>query len=128
GIRDRNVTGVQTCALPIFGMEGGVEFSTKNPKEVRLMTVQTLPDGSKEQAWSSVEAGSQSVWPTVTGGIFETGFSDAILQMWAAFLAERAGELGDRFGCVTPQEALTTHAIYDAAQQSHRNAAVAPVT
>lgn len=117
-----------TWTFRAIGMEGGVEFSTKNPKEVRLMTVQTLPDGSKEQAWSSLEAGSQSVWPTVTGGIFETGFSDAILQMWAAFLAERAGELGNRFGCVTPQEALSTHAIYDAAQQSHRSTAVAPVT
>ncbi|MFL0456992.1 Gfo/Idh/MocA family protein [Brachybacterium paraconglomeratum] len=117
-----------TWSFRAIGMEGGVEFSTKNPKEVRLMTVQTLPNGSTEQAWSSLEAGSQSVWPTVTGGIFETGFSDAILQMWASFLAERAGELGDRFGCATPQEALATHAIYDAAQQSHRSAAVAPVT
>src|SRR5699024_11593512 len=95
-----------TWTFRAIGMEGGVEFSTKNPKEVRLMTVQTLPDGSKEQAWSSVEAGSQSVWPTVTGGIFETGVSDAILQMWAAFLAERAGELGDHFGRLNPQEAV----------------------
>lgn len=116
-----------TWTFRTIGMEGGVEFSTKNPKEVRLMTVQALPDGATEQAWSCLEAGSQSVWPTVTGGIFETGFSDAILQMWAAFLAERAGQLGDRFGCVTPQEALSTHAIYDAAQQSHHSAAVAPV-
>ena len=42
----------------------------------------------------------------MTGPIFEFGFSDAILQMWAAFLAERDGALGDRLGCVTPAEAL----------------------
>src|SRR5699024_11442196 len=26
GIRDRNVTGVQTCALPIFGLTAGHEY------------------------------------------------------------------------------------------------------
>jgi hypothetical protein len=38
--------------------------------------------------------------------------------MWAAFLAERAGTLGDRLACVTPQEALTAHEIYHAALES----------
>jgi hypothetical protein len=55
----------------------------------------------------------------VTGAIFEFGFSDSILQMWAVFLAERAGALGERFGCVTPQEAVATHAIYRAGMRSH---------
>ena len=59
------------------------------------------------------------MWPTVTGGIFETGFSDSILQMWAAFLAEREGLLGGRFGCVTPAEAAFSHRIFDAAHSSH---------
>lgn len=116
-----------TWTLRAVGLDGGVEFSTRNPKQVRLMTIQALPDGTSEQAWSSLEAGSQSVWPTVTGGIFETGFSDAILQMWASFLAERAGLLGDGFGCVTPEEALNTHAIYDAAQSSHASGGVITV-
>jgi hypothetical protein len=38
--------------------------------------------------------------------------------MWAAFLAERVGALGDRFGCATPQEALESHRIFDAALRS----------
>jgi len=38
--------------------------------------------------------------------------------MWAAFLAEREGALGDRLGCVTPQEALTAHEIFHAALES----------
>jgi len=71
--------------------------------------------------------GSQAGFGTVTGGIFETGFSDAILQMWAAFLAERAGALGDRFGCVTPAEALASHRVWTAALRSSATAAaVAP--
>src|SRR5699024_6894987 len=114
-----------TWTLRAVWLQGGVEYSTKNPKQVRLMSLHTLPDGTREQAWSAIEAGSQSVWPTVTGGIFETGFSDAILQMWASFLAERAGLLGDGFGCVTPEEALNTHSIYEAAQRSHQSGEVA---
>ncbi|WP_053202895.1 Gfo/Idh/MocA family protein [Jiangella muralis] len=107
-----------TWSLRATGMGGGVEFSTRYPKTLRVMRIDR-----GEQVWQEVEMGSQSVYPTVTGGIFETGFSDAILQMWAAFLAERAGELGDRFGCVTPQEALTSHRVWAAAMRSADTAA-----
>ncbi|MBK0418524.1 Gfo/Idh/MocA family oxidoreductase [Leucobacter sp. CSA1] len=116
-----------TWTFRAIGLEGGVEFSTKNPKQVRVLTSYTLPGGGVEQAWSAIEAGSQSVWPTVTGGIFESGFSDSILQMWAAFLAERAGQLGDRFGCVRPEEALRTHEIYASAIRSHEERSVVSV-
>lgn len=108
-----------TWLLEATGMDGGVRFSTKNPKGVEVFAW-AEPDGiGREQVWQQLDSGSQSVWPTVTGGIFEFGFADSILQMWAAFLAEREGELGDRFGCVTPQEALATHKIYRAAMDSH---------
>ena len=39
--------------------------------------------------------------------------------MWAAFLAERAGKLENRFGCVTPEEAVQSHRLFDAALRSH---------
>ncbi len=110
-----------TWGFRVVGLDGAVEFSTKHPKTVSVLTSEPQPalgGLAREQRWQSVEAGSQSVWPTVTGGIFEAGFSDAILQMWAAFLAERAGKLGDRFGCVTPREAWTTHRLYEAATRS----------
>ena len=35
-----------------------------------------------------LDLGSQSAYPTITGSIFEFGFSDGVLQMWAAFLDE----------------------------------------
>ena len=57
---------------------------------------------------------------TVTGGIFEPGFPDILQQMLAAFAAERAGLLGDRFGCVTPDEAVASHEVFAAALDSHR--------
>ncbi len=105
--------------LEVIGLEGGVRFSTKNPKSVEVFSVQQVAGIGREQVWQQVDAGSQSVWPTVTGGIFETGFADSILQMWAAFLAERHGSLGDRFGTARPEEAALTHDIYRAAMTSH---------
>ena len=104
---------MNTWRVRVVGMEGGVEFSTAHPKTVLRFAVR---DG--QQVWERLETGSQSVFPTVTGGIFEFGFSDAVLQMWAAFLAERAGALGDRFACVTPDEALAAHRLFDAALRS----------
>ena len=53
------------------------------------------------------------------GDIFEPGFPDCLLQMWAAFLAERAGMLEGKFGCVTPEEAVRSHELFAAALRSH---------
>ncbi len=103
-----------TFFFEAVGMDGGVRFSTRSPQVLERFS---LVDG--EQVWSQVQPGHRSVWPTVTGGIFEFGFPDALLQMWAAYLAERAGELGDRFGTATPAEALAAHRVFDAALRSH---------
>jgi predicted dehydrogenase len=106
---------MNTWRLRALGMDGGVEFSTARPKTVRRFAVR---DG--RQLWEHLETGSQSVFGTATGAIFEFGFSDAVLQMWAAFLAERAGALGERFGCATPREALESHRLFAAALRSAR--------
>lgn len=108
-----------TWEFEAIGLNGGVRFSTKNPKRVEVFAVRDIPGIGKEQVWQQIDAGSQSVWPTVTGPNFEFGFSDSILQMWAVFLAEREGELGERFGTVTPHEAAFTHDIYRAAITSN---------
>lgn len=110
-----------TWDFEAIGMDGGVRFSTKNPKAVEVFSVIDVPGIGREQSWQQLDAGSQSVWPTVTGANFESGFSDAILQMWAAFLAERAGALGDAFGTVRPDEAAFTHRIFAAAIASHES-------
>lgn len=104
-----------TWSIRVTGMAGGAAFSTRYPK-----TVWKLALDKTEQVWGELEMGSQSpgTWPTVTGGIFEFGFPDAIQQMLAAYFAERAGSLGDRFGCATPAEALASHEIVDAAMRS----------
>ena len=45
----------------------------------------------------------------------------------SAFLAERAGALGDRFGCATPREALASHRLFDAALRSAASQRAEPV-
>jgi predicted dehydrogenase len=113
---------MNTWRLRALGMDGGVEFSTAHPKTVRRFAVR---DG--RQVWEEFEVGSRSAFETATGAIFEFGFSDAILQMWAAFLAERAGVLGERFATATPQEALAAHRVFAAALRSHETGRSEPI-
>jgi predicted dehydrogenase len=102
-----------TWTFEALGLDGGVRFSTKEAKSLWLF------DMAKEQGWRRVDLGHGSVLPTLTGAIFEFGFPDALLQMWGAFALERAGRLGARFGCATPEEAVESHRWFDAALRSH---------
>ena len=104
-----------TWFFDAIGMEGGVRFSTREPTLLRRFTVR-----EGEQIWEEVQPGLVSAWPVVSGPIFEFGFGDALLQMWASYLAERAGELHGRFGTATPAEALSAHRVFDAALRSAR--------
>ncbi len=100
--------------IEVLGARGGVKFSTKTPKTLHLFEIS--PGG--EQSWKTLDLGHKTAFETVTGGNFEFGFPDSILQMLAAFTAERAGVLGDRFGMVTPEEAVQSQRIWTAARQS----------
>lgn len=106
-------TETNTWFLEVLGTDAGARFSTKEPKT--LWTYRR----DKEQWWSKTDLGFGMPFKTITGGIFEPGFPDILMQMWAAFLAEREGQLGDRFGCVTPEEAVTSHELWAAALASH---------
>ena len=57
-----------TWSFEAIGLDGGVRFSTKNPKLVEVFGVDDIPGIGREQVWQQIDAGSQSVWPTVTGG------------------------------------------------------------
>jgi hypothetical protein len=68
-----------------------------------------------------MDIGYQSPYPTITGGIFEVGFSDSILQMYAAFCDELAyGRAGMKqpFTCATPEETHLHHRVLTAALAS----------
>jgi len=107
-----------TWFIEILGTDGGVRYSTADPKALHLF------ERGKEQFWKRTELGFSTPFKTVTGGIFEPGFPDVIQQMWAAYLLEREGLLESRFGCATPEEALATHQIFAAALESHTTSSV----
>lgn len=101
-----------TWFFEVIGTEGGVRYSTSKPKTIEIF------ERDHKQWWKQTELGFEMPFKTITGGIFEVGFPDIIQQMWASFLVEREGKLGDKFGCVTPAEAVQAQKYYDAALRS----------
>ncbi len=114
-------TETNTWIIELLGTDRGVRFSTKEPKT--LWTYRR----DKEQWWEKTDLGFQVPFSTITGGIFEPGFPDVLMQMWASFLAERAGVLNGRFGCATPDEAVAQHALWAAALESEQRRAYVEV-
>ena len=112
-----------TWFIRVSGTENSAEFTTANPKVVR-----TLPyTVGGEQAWRTEDVPFAPPYATITGGIFEFGFPDAMQQMWAAFCDEMTnGRDGMRqpFYCATPGEAASHHAVLTAALASQAGSAV----
>ena len=73
----------------------------------------------KEQAWCRINLGNKPMIPSITGGIFEFGFADSILQRWGAFICELSG-IEIPFGCVRPEETELSHKLQTAALISHK--------
>jgi len=113
-----------TWYVRILGTKTSVRFSTTNPKRLEVLRY----DGG-EQIWGHIDTGMDTAYPSITGGIFEFGFSDAVQQMWAGFLYElHCGKPPTRFaGCVTPEEAALSHRLFTAALESQRTSATVPV-
>jgi hypothetical protein len=107
-----------TWFIAVRGTAFSARFSTQNPKQIATMPY--TPGG--EQAWRVSDIPYRSAYATITGGIFEFGFSDAILQMWAAFCDElvHGQDMRQPLYCVTPQEAAGSHALFTAALESQR--------
>jgi predicted dehydrogenase len=111
-------------SMEILGMKGCARFSTKNPRRLEL-----LDYAGKEQAWREIDMGNETAFKTITGGIFEIGFSAILMQMFAAFMHELVhGKPVSRFaGCVTPDETAWSHRLFTAALESQKKASVVPL-
>jgi predicted dehydrogenase len=112
-----------TWFIRVMGTAISAEFSTQNPKR---FTYLPFSPGA-EQEWHSLDIPYKSAYPVITGQIFEFGFSDAILQMWASFCDELVhGRDGMRqpLYCATPQEAALSHRLFSAALLSNRETQV----
>ena len=107
-----------TWYFEIKGMKGCAKWSSKNPRRLEM-----LEYTGKEQAVQQIDMGYESAFKTITGGIFEFGFTDSILQMWASFVTEiTEGKPKGKFvSCVTPEEAALSHKLFTAALESWKN-------
>lgn len=110
-----------TWYLEIFGTKASARWSSQ-----QVNTLAVLEYRGGEQAWQVHDLGHDVAYASLTGGIFEMGFSDSILQMWAAFLHELAhGQPLRRYaGCVRPEETAWSHRLFTAALESQRTASV----
>ena len=100
--------------IEVYGINASAKFSTNDPG-----CFYYTENVGREQAWCRLNVGNKPLYPTVTGNIFEFGFSDAILQMWASFALEVAG-LDVGFGCFKPEETHISHVLHTAALQSDK--------
>jgi len=107
-----------TWYCEIYGLKKCARYSSKNTNHIEVLEYE-----GGEQAWQQIDTGHEVTFKSITGGIFEFGFSDMIMQMWAAFLYELVhGKPPSRFaGCVTPEETALSHRLFTAALMSHRS-------
>ena len=113
-----------TVEYELYGMNLSAKFSSDDPNAIHF----TKNDG-REQAWSRLVVGSKPAYPTITGSIFEFGFSDSLLQMFAAFVCEMR-DLPCPFACFKPEEAKLSHRVLTAAllsQKEKRGVAISEI-
>ena len=101
--------------IEVYGTQSSATFSTHNPKAFNF-----LETSGKVQGWTRIDIGSQSAIPSITGGIFEFGFSDCFQQMIGAFVNELAEKpVNHPFGNVLPEETVWSHKLLTAALESY---------
>jgi predicted dehydrogenase len=105
-----------TWYFEVMGTRTSARFSTKDANSIEIMEFT-----GREQAWQKIDMGHETAFKSITGRIFEFGFSDAILHMWAAFLYEldNGKPLCPFAACVTPAEVAMSHTLFTAALKSH---------
>jgi len=113
-----------TWYVRILGTKTSVRFSTKNPKRLELLEYR-----GGEQIWGQIDMGMETAHASITGGIFEFGFSDAVQQMWAAYVHElhHGKPIAPFAACVTPTEVALSHRLFTAALVSYKTSSVVNV-
>lgn len=110
--------------VEILGTQASARWSSARADILEVMEYR-----GGEQSWRQIQTGHETAFKSITGGIFHFGFSDAILQMWAAFLYELVhGQPLKKFaGCATPEEVALSHRLFTAALASQKNHATVNV-
>src|SRR5699024_11894904 len=69
GIRDRNVTGVQTCALPISGQQIKVSIDAMNAVSIGLNVIGNLTEAEEGMTIDGVEVAAEDLLVDSTGKV-----------------------------------------------------------
>lgn len=101
--------------IEVYGTKSSVKFTTHDPR-----ALYSLENAGSEQGWTRTDIGSQSFIPTVSGSIFEFGFSDSILQMVGAFMEEFKQQTDHPFLTALPEETNMSHRIMTVALESYK--------
>ena len=111
--------------IEIYGTQASARYSLSEPTRSKCSNTRR----AGEQTWRRIDLGHETAYASITPAIFQFGVSDAILQMWAAFLHELdKGRTPGRFaGCVTPQESVAWHRLFTAALESQASGTTAKV-
>ena len=106
-----------TWYFEVLGTKASAKWSSR-----QINTLKVIKYDGGEQPWQATDMGHQMAYKSITGGIFEAGFSDAILQLWAAFLYElHHGKPISKFaGGVVPDEVALSHKLFTAALESQK--------
>ena len=110
--------------IEILGSKASARFSTNDTN-----TLEILEYAGGEQRWQRITMGQEVSFETITPNIFQFGISDAILQMWAAFLYEfdNGKPLSKFASCVRPEETTLWHRLFTAALKSHESRSTIPL-
>ncbi len=115
--------------IEIYGTRASVRYSLKDANALELLEYASGGKGNPEQAWRRIDMGHEVTYGSITSEIFQFGVSDAILQMWAAFLYELdTKRTPAKFaGCVTPAESVLWHKLFTAALESQASGTTAVI-
>ncbi len=102
----------------IYGMDCSARFTSDDANAFHYTS-----SWGKEQSWNRIIIGYKPMIPTITGPIFEFGFTDAIQQQIAAFMLEYEGKEVP-FGLFTPEETRLSHELATKALKSFYNKTV----
>lgn len=105
-----------TWFIDVYGTKGSARYTTDD-----VNAFYYLETRGGQQGWTRINVGHQPIIPTVTGSIFEFGFSDAFQQMLCAFMYEfRDDDKKHPFHIVTPEETAISHEVMTAALESFK--------
>ncbi len=111
--------------IEVLGTAASARYSLSDTNTLEVLEYR----GGAEQQWRRVEMGQETAFRSITQELAQFGISDAILQMWAAYLHELdTGRPLSRFaGCTRPDETALWHRLFTAALESQTTGKTVPL-